>query len=93
MITWPLFGEQRMNSKLVTEGLKVGLKVKFDDSSIADSNEIVKVIRALMLSEERIEIQQRIEELKDAATNALEKDGSSSRALSQFGIPLENLML
>jgi hydroquinone glucosyltransferase len=67
MITWPLFGEQRMNSNLLTEGLKVGLKVKFDDNGIADRNEIAKVIRALMLSEERIEIQQKIEELKDLA--------------------------
>ncbi|KAK2352836.1 hydroquinone glucosyltransferase [Trifolium repens] len=67
MITWPLFGEQRMNSNLLTEGLKVGLKVKFDDNGIADRNEIAKVIRALMLSEERIEIQQTIEELKDVA--------------------------
>ncbi|CAJ2635098.1 unnamed protein product [Trifolium pratense] len=93
MITWPLFGEQRMNAILLTEGLEVGLKVKFNDNGIADRNEIAEVIRALMLSEERSEIQQRIEALKDAATSALAEDGSSSRALSQFGIRMENLML
>ena len=91
MITWPLFGEQRMNAVLLTEGLKVGLKIKFNENGIAEIDEIAKVVRDLMLGEERSGIQQRIEELKDAAACALAEDGSSTRALSEFGTRMENL--
>jgi len=91
MITWPLFGEQRMNAALLTEGLKVGLKIKFNENGIAEIDEIAKVVRDLMLGEERSGIQQRIEELKDAAACALAEEGSSTRALSEFGTRIENL--
>jgi len=93
MITWPLFGEQRMNANLLTKELKVGLKIKFIENDIAEREEIAKVIRDLMLGEERSEIQQRIEELQDAAAGALGEDGSSTKALSQFGTRMENLLL
>jgi hydroquinone glucosyltransferase len=49
MITWPLFGEQRLNAILLVEGLKVGLKVIFNESGIAEREEIAKVVRDLML--------------------------------------------
>ncbi|RHN42111.1 putative hydroquinone glucosyltransferase [Medicago truncatula] len=90
MITWPLFGEQRLNAILLIEGLKVGLKVKFNESGIAEREEIAKVIRDLMLGEERSEIEQRIEELKYASTCALAEDGSSTRVLSQLAIRMES---
>lgn len=83
MITWPLFSEQRMNAILLTEGLRVGLNVRFNENGIAEREEITNVIRVLMFGEERSKIQQRIQELKDSAAGALE-DGSSTRALSQF---------
>jgi len=93
MITWPLFGEQRMNAVLLTEGLKVGLKIKFNENSIVEREEIAKVIKDLMLGEERGEIRQRIEELKDDAACALAEDGSSTRALFEFGTRVENFSL
>jgi hydroquinone glucosyltransferase len=90
MITWPLFGEQKLNAILLVEGLKVGLKVIFNENGIAEREEIAKVVRDLMLGEERSGIQQRIEELKDVAASALEEDGSSTRALSQLGTQMES---
>ncbi|KEH18132.1 UDP-glucosyltransferase family protein [Medicago truncatula] len=93
MITWPLFGEQRMNAVLLTEGLKVGLKIKFNENGIAERVEIAKVVKDLMLGEERSEIRQRIEELKDDAACALAEDGSSTRALFEFGTRVENFSL
>ncbi|KAK7293348.1 hypothetical protein RJT34_16211 [Clitoria ternatea] len=90
MITWPLFAEQRMNALLLTEGLKVALRPKFNENGIAEKEEIGNVIKSLMLGEEGKVIRQRIERLKDDATNALKEDGSSTRALSQFGTQIEN---
>ncbi|XP_004510287.2 hydroquinone glucosyltransferase-like [Cicer arietinum] len=91
IITWPLFADQGVNDILLTEGLKVGLKVKFNEiNGVAERDEIGKVIRDLMIGEERSEIQQRIYELKDAANGALAKDGSSIRALSHLGTQMKS---
>ncbi|KAK7339198.1 hypothetical protein VNO77_19851 [Canavalia gladiata] len=88
MITFPLFAEQRMNAILLTEVLKVALRPKFNENGIGEREEIAKVIKGLMLGEER----KRIEKLKDAANNALKEDGSSTKALSQFGTRVENFL-
>jgi hypothetical protein len=69
------------------------LKIKFNENGIAEIVEIAKVVRDLMLGEERSGIQQRIEELQDAAAGALREGGSSTKALSQFGTLMENLLL
>ncbi|XP_012574006.1 hydroquinone glucosyltransferase-like [Cicer arietinum] len=90
MITWPLFGEQRMNSILLTEELKVGLKVKFNENGVAERDEIAKVIKDLMVGEERSGILKRIQVLKDGASGALAEDGSSTRALYQLGTQMES---
>ncbi|XP_027336935.1 hydroquinone glucosyltransferase-like [Abrus precatorius] len=90
MVTWPLFAEQQMNAVLLTDGLKVALRPKFNENGIAEKEEIAKVINGLMLGEEGNEIRQRIEKLKDAAADALKKDGSSTRALFKFGTCMEN---
>ncbi|KAK7293352.1 hypothetical protein RJT34_16215 [Clitoria ternatea] len=90
MVTWPLFAEQRINAVLLTEGLKVALRPKFNENGIAERGEIANVIKGLMIGEEENGIRQRIEVLKDAATGALKEDGSSTRALSEFGSRLEN---
>ncbi|XP_057722988.1 hydroquinone glucosyltransferase-like [Arachis stenosperma] len=91
MITWPLFAEQRMNAVLLTEGLKVGLRPKFNSDGIVERDEIAMVVKGLMVGEETNGIRQRIRELKDAAADALKEDGSSTRDLFQFGTRLENL--
>jgi len=93
MVTWPLFGDQMLNAILLVEGLKVGLKIKFNENGIAEREEIAKVVKDLMLGEERSEIRQRIEKLKDDAACALAKDGSSTRALFEFGTRVENFSL
>ncbi|XP_061368490.1 hydroquinone glucosyltransferase-like [Gastrolobium bilobum] len=92
MITWPLFAEQKMNAVLLTEGLKVALRPKFNENGIAEKVEIAKVIKGLMLGENGNGIRQRIEEVKDAAADALKDDGSSTRALFQFGTQMENFL-
>ncbi|KAJ1388298.1 UDP-glycosyltransferase family, conserved site [Sesbania bispinosa] len=93
MITWPLFAEQRMNAVLLTDGLKVALRPKFNENGIVEKEEIAMVIKGLMVGEEGNGIRQRIEELKDAAADGLKEDGSSTMALSQFGTRIENFLM
>ncbi|XP_027335281.1 hydroquinone glucosyltransferase-like [Abrus precatorius] len=90
MVTWPLFAEQGMNAVLLTDDLKVALRPKFNENGIAEKGEISKVIKGLMMGAEGNEIRQRIEKLKDTATNALKEDGSSTRAIYEFGMQMEN---
>nr|ADV71367.1 glycosyltransferase GT12D15 [Pueraria montana var. lobata] len=90
MVAWPLFAEQRMNAVMITEGLKVALRPKFNENGLAEREEIAKVVKRVMVGEEGNDIRGRIEKLKDAAADALKEDGSSTRALSQFGAQMEN---
>ncbi|CAJ1779802.1 unnamed protein product [Sphenostylis stenocarpa] len=92
MVTWPLFAEQRLNAVLLAEGLKVALRPKFNENGIAEREEIAKVVKGLMVGEEGEMIRGRIEKLRDAAAEALEEDGSSTRALYQFGTQMESFV-
>ncbi|KAB1225260.1 Hydroquinone glucosyltransferase [Morella rubra] len=84
MIAWPLFAEQRMNAVLLTEDLKVALRPKANEKGLIEREEIAKVIKDLMASEEGKRAQNRIKDLKIAAGKALTGDGSSKRALSEL---------
>lgn len=92
MVAWPLFAEQRMNAVLLSEGLKVALRPKFNENGVVMREEIAKVIKELRLCEEGNEIRGRIEKLKHVAADALKEDGSSTRALFQFGNDMENFV-
>ncbi|KAK7395587.1 hypothetical protein VNO78_16149 [Psophocarpus tetragonolobus] len=92
MIAWPLFAEQKMNAILLSEGLKVALRPKFNENGIVEREEIAKVIKGVMFGEEGNEIRARIEKLKDAAADAFKEDGSSIVALHQFVTQMENFM-
>lgn len=93
MIAWPLFAEQRMNAVLLTEGVRVGLRPKFNENGIAEREEVAEVVKGLMVGEEGNEIRRRIEKLKDAAADALKEDGSSTRALYRFGKLFETTLV
>ncbi|KAL3028039.1 hypothetical protein AAZX31_03G091600 [Glycine max] len=83
-ITWPLFAEQKMNAVLLSEGLKVGVRPRVSENGLVERVEIVDVIKCLMEGEEGAKMRERMNELKEDATNALKEDGSSTKALSQL---------
>nr|AMQ26128.1 UDP-glycosyltransferase 20 [Pueraria montana var. lobata] len=83
LITWPLFAEQKMNAVMLTDGLKVALRPKFNKYGIVEKEEIAKVMKCLMDGEEGKGMRERMMNLKDSAANAL-NDGSSTQALSQL---------
>ncbi|WVZ17150.1 hypothetical protein V8G54_010132 [Vigna mungo] len=92
LITWPLFAEQRMNAVVLSEGLKVGVRPRLSENGLVERVEIVKVIKCLMEGEEGGKIHKRMEELKEAANNALKEDGSSTKTLSELVQKWESLV-
>ncbi|KEH16439.1 putative hydroquinone glucosyltransferase [Medicago truncatula] len=90
MIAWPLFAEQKINAVLLCDGVKVAMRLKFNEDGLVGRDEIAKVVKELMLDDEGNVIRERIEELRDAAIDALKEDGSSTLAICQFGNRLES---
>ncbi|KAK4267885.1 hypothetical protein QN277_024610 [Acacia crassicarpa] len=90
LIAWPLFAEQKMNAVLLTDGLKVALRPKVSENGIVEGEEIAKLVKSLMEGEEGKEIRKRMMDLRDASTNALKEDGSSTMTLSQVALKWKN---
>ncbi|KAJ1439476.1 UDP-glycosyltransferase family, conserved site [Sesbania bispinosa] len=91
LIAWPLFAEQRMNAVLLSEGLKVALRPKVQENGIVKREEIAKVVRSLIQGNEGKEIRKRMEHLKGALMDALKKEGSSRRTITELGFRWKNL--
>ncbi|KAG2684679.1 hypothetical protein I3760_10G086300 [Carya illinoinensis] len=87
MVTWPLFGDQFLNEKLVTEVLKFGVPVGVQQSCFEMSGNdlcikkeaIEKAVRQLMESEDQAKetMRSRAKELGEMARRAVEEGGSS----------------
>lgn len=78
-----------MNAIMLTEGLNIALKAKSNENGIVDRLEIARVVKSLLEGEEGKSIRLRIQELKEAATNAISKDGCSTKALDQLASTLK----
>ncbi|KAJ1439508.1 UDP-glycosyltransferase family, conserved site [Sesbania bispinosa] len=90
MIAWPLFAEQRMNAKIITDALKVAVRPKADESGIVRREEIAKAIKRIMEGDESLEIHKRIKELSNGAAAALSEHGSSRKELSTLAMKWQN---
>ncbi|KAJ6347174.1 hypothetical protein OIU76_003799 [Salix suchowensis] len=84
MITWPLFGEQFYNEKLVIDVLKTGVAVgakewagMHGDHVTLKSEAIEKAINRIMVGVEADEKRSRARKLGETARKAVEKGGSS----------------
>lgn len=82
MIAWPLYAEQKMNAITLTEDLKVALRPKAAENGLIDRNEIAQIVKDLMEGEKGKGVRSRMKDLKDAAARVLDREGSSTRALS-----------
>ncbi|XP_059643167.1 hydroquinone glucosyltransferase-like [Cornus florida] len=82
LIAWPLYAEQKMNTVLLTEDLKVALKVKVNENGIVERKVISEYVKGLIVGEEGKLLQNRMRDLKDAAAKVLSRDGSSSKSLA-----------
>ncbi|KAG6781158.1 hypothetical protein POTOM_014047 [Populus tomentosa] len=83
LIAWPLYAEQKMNSVLLADGLKVALRVKVNENGLVMKEEIANYARSIFEGEEGKSIKSKMNELKSAATRALREDGSSTKSLAE----------
>ncbi|XP_016461186.1 scopoletin glucosyltransferase-like [Nicotiana tabacum] len=89
VVTWPVFGEQFFNEKLVTEVLRTGVGVgsvqwKRIASEGVKREAISKAIKQVMESEEAEGFRNRAEEYKEMARQAVEEGGSSYSGLTSL---------
>ncbi|XP_031128298.1 scopoletin glucosyltransferase-like [Ipomoea triloba] len=87
MVTWPVFAEQFVNEKLMTDILRTGTGVgskewKRVDSDGVKREAIAEAIKKVMISEESEEMRSRAKAMKDKAKKAIEEGGSSYLGLS-----------
>lgn len=82
MIAWPQYAEQKMNSVVLSEEIKVAIRMKVDDENggLVKRQEISKVIKSLMEGEGK-KIEERIKSIQQEVTRQLDDGGSSNLAL------------
>lgn len=84
MVAWPLYAEQRMNARMLTEEVGVAVRVREREGEVVGREEIGKVVRRIMVEEEGRRIRARVKELKLSGDKALSKLGSSHESLCQM---------
>ncbi|XP_019165282.1 PREDICTED: scopoletin glucosyltransferase-like [Ipomoea nil] len=89
MVTWPVFAEQFINEKLMTDILRTGTGVgskewKRLDSDGVKREAIAEAIKKVMIGEESEEMRSRAKVMKDKAKKAIEEGGSSYLGLSSL---------
>nr|GLL30227.1 hydroquinone glucosyltransferase-like [Ipomoea trifida] len=85
LVAWPLYAEQKMNALLLTEDLKVAMRPKASENGLVGREEIARVVKGLMGSEEGKKMREKMGYLKDAGLKAIGgEDGSSTKALDQL---------
>ncbi|XP_031474233.1 UDP-glycosyltransferase 72B1-like [Nymphaea colorata] len=81
MIGWPLYAEQRMNARMLADEIGISVSVDYE-KGLVPRGEVERVVRLLMESEVGKKLRKRVGELKEAASQALAEEGSSSRRLA-----------
>ncbi|XP_054782352.1 hydroquinone glucosyltransferase-like [Prosopis cineraria] len=93
IIAWPLFAEQRTIAATLCDGLKVAVRPdEVDENGVVGRDDIAMVIKRVMVGDEGIGIRATMKVLRNAATDALKQDGSSSMILSQLAMQWKNLV-
>jgi hydroquinone glucosyltransferase len=86
LIAWPLYAEQKMNAALLSEKIKVAIRPKIGENGLVERDEIASIVKRLMVGEEEKKIRYRMNELKDAASNALKENGPSTKKICELAL-------
>ncbi|KAJ4780718.1 Glycosyltransferase [Rhynchospora pubera] len=84
MIAWPLFAEQRINAKMLVNGIGVALRPEVQDGSVVPRDVIARVVKELMQGEGGRDARKKMLEVKAAGAKALSEDGSSFKKFSEW---------
>ncbi|GFS29192.1 UDP-glucosyl transferase 72B3 [Actinidia rufa] len=89
-LVWPLFGDQDINAVILSEDLKIALRLKKNKNELVGREEIAKGVKGLIAGQDGKLIRKRVRDLKDAAAMATSQDGSSTKSISKIIEILEN---
>lgn len=88
MLTYPIFWDQQVDSRLIVDEWKVGLSVKeeAEREDFVGREEIAEIVKRLMDSDgtESKEMRRRAMELREASRRAIKEGGSSYANLGSF---------
>ncbi|KAK3447095.1 hypothetical protein EUGRSUZ_A02693 [Eucalyptus grandis] len=86
MLAWPLYAEQRLNRVYLVEEMKLALSVteSEEEDGLVSADELEERVNELMRSEKGRAIRDRVLAMREAATAALSKGGSSLSALAKL---------
>ncbi|CAN6444348.1 unnamed protein product [Victoria cruziana] len=83
MIAWPLYAEQRMNSRMLVEEIGVAVGVSYE-KGLVPREEVAQTVRMLIDGEVGKKLRKRASELSKVVINALAAKGSSRRRITQL---------
>ncbi|KAJ8430627.1 hypothetical protein Cgig2_008307 [Carnegiea gigantea] len=92
ILAWPMMAEQHLNARMVTEEIKVGLRVETCNGSargFVKREGLAKMVKELMRGEMGEVVRPRVKELSEAAKKATEQGGTSWRNLELLLSELE----
>jgi len=87
LAVWPMHADQPFNSRFLVDELKIAVRVHTSDRTIrglVTSEEISKVVRALILGEEGVEAAKRVVELSASAKEAMVEGGQSWKSFKEM---------
>ncbi|CAI8607652.1 unnamed protein product [Vicia faba] len=84
LIAWPLYAEQKMNAVLVSEEVKVAIRVNVGEDGLIEREEIASVVKRSMEGEEGKKVRNNMMGLKEIAANALKENGSSTKQICEL---------
>ncbi|KAF3773002.1 UDP-glycosyltransferase [Nymphaea thermarum] len=90
MIAWPLYAEQRMNSRMLVEEMGVAVGVSYE-KGVVQREEVAQAVRLLMDGVVGEKLRKRASELSKVVTKALEGKGLSHQRIARLvGSWMEN---
>lgn len=83
VVGWPLYAEQRMNTVIMVEELRLAAGIEGYEKGLISASEVERRIKWMMESEGGREVRERMEKVKVEARDALEEGGTSFEALKE----------
>ncbi|KAF3444678.1 hypothetical protein FNV43_RR14371 [Rhamnella rubrinervis] len=80
ILGWPMMADQHLNTRMVVEEIKVGLRVETCDGSVRGFVKwegLKKVVKELMEGDKGKEVRKKVKEVAEMAKKAMEEGGSS----------------
>ncbi|KAL3532863.1 hypothetical protein ACH5RR_006384 [Cinchona calisaya] len=81
LICRPFFGDQKLNSRMVQDGWKIGLKV---DGGVFTKSGTINAIQYILSSDKGKAISENVRVLKEKALDAVKPNGSSTRNFQEL---------